>query len=256
MVGLSQDKPTWVVTTHCVCFWSRIAKISCGYFLCNTLLASWHEVPRFDVTLSLQCLPGFLAWDASTAFLASLRIKSWPPPPTLDFLTKDICLQPEPGRGKNCSHCNFQDFRSLTKGNQISLSTSPTQNQMENRQTLGDGGRIGILIPCAGRDAVEQAGSKSYMQPTTTATLVGLQPTSYVEIFPDVLSKVASVFCYRPFSSRASGRPFQAQSASRKTRKNSTDPHPGKRSLALGPLEPSYQLLELFLAGLSEGTQW
>ena len=47
----------------------------------------------------------------------------WPPPPTPEFLTKDFCLQPgsrmeiltkgEPGRGKNCSHCNSQHFRSL-----------------------------------------------------------------------------------------------------------------------------------------------
>ena len=40
--------------------------------------------------------------------------------------------QGEPGRGKNCSHCSFQDFRSLTKRNQVSsvrIRFSHNQNQ-------------------------------------------------------------------------------------------------------------------------------
>ena len=48
----------------------------------------------------------------------------------------------EPGRGKSCSRCSFQNFRSLTKGSQVSLVRihfSHNQNQMENRQTLGVG---------------------------------------------------------------------------------------------------------------------
>ena len=33
----------------------------------------------------------------------------------MEILTKENLV------GKNCSHCNFQDFHSLTKGNQVSL---------------------------------------------------------------------------------------------------------------------------------------
>ena len=73
----------------------------------------------------------------------------WPPPPTLDFLSKDFCPQPGlgwkfllSGRGKNCSPCSFQDSHSLTEGNQVSLvriQFSHNQNQMKNQQTLGVG---------------------------------------------------------------------------------------------------------------------
>ena len=34
----------------------------------------------------------------------------------MEILTKE-----QPGRGKNCSHCSFQDFHSLCKENQVSL---------------------------------------------------------------------------------------------------------------------------------------
>ena len=53
------------------------------------------------------------------------------PPPTREFLSKLFCLQPGLERkfllrrtccrGKNCSDCNFSDFYSLSKGNQVSL---------------------------------------------------------------------------------------------------------------------------------------
>ena len=78
------------------------------------------------------------------------RIRSWPPPPTPELLSKDFCLQPGLGwkfllrrtwSGKNCSHCSFQDFQSLTKGNQVSLVRMHFSHpeSMENRQTLGSG---------------------------------------------------------------------------------------------------------------------
>ena len=53
------------------------------------------------------------------------------PPPTPEFLSKDLCLQPGLERkflprrtccrGQDCSHCSFQDFSCLAKGNQVSL---------------------------------------------------------------------------------------------------------------------------------------
>ena len=54
------------------------------------------------------------------------------PTPSTEFLTMDFCVQPGlgqkfllrrtwSGQQKNCSHCNFQDFHSLSKGNQVSL---------------------------------------------------------------------------------------------------------------------------------------
>ena len=62
------------------------------------------------------------------------RIWFWPPPPTPEFLTKDFCLQTSfdwhfllrrtwsgGGGGESCSHCCFQDFRSLSKEHQVSL---------------------------------------------------------------------------------------------------------------------------------------
>ena len=53
----------------------------------------------------------------------------------------------EPGRGKNCSHCSFQDFDSLTKGNQVSLVRiffchPESEGKLSD---VGVGGRIGIL---------------------------------------------------------------------------------------------------------------
>ena len=55
-----------------------------------------------------------------------LRIECWPPPPTPDFLNKNFCL--EPGLfllrrtwSDKGSRCCFQDFHSLTKGNEVSL---------------------------------------------------------------------------------------------------------------------------------------
>ena len=56
----------------------------------------------------------------------------------MEILTKENLV--------DCSHCNFQDFQSLTKGNQVSLVRihfSHNQNQMENRQTLGSGVKSG-----------------------------------------------------------------------------------------------------------------
>ena len=53
-----------------------------------------------------------------------------PPQPQNSLLRTSVCNQVshgnsykgEPGRGKNCSHCNFQDFHSLSKENQVSLA--------------------------------------------------------------------------------------------------------------------------------------
>ena len=60
-----------------------------------------------------------------------LRIKFSPPPPTPEFLSKDFPSATRPRTEiltkenlvgtKNCSHCSFQDFHSLSKGNQVSL---------------------------------------------------------------------------------------------------------------------------------------
>ena len=33
----------------------------------------------------------------------------------------DVLAQGEPGRGKRCFHCNFHDFHSLSKENQVSF---------------------------------------------------------------------------------------------------------------------------------------
>ena len=87
-----------------------------------------------------------------------MRIKFWPPPPTLDFLSKDFCLQPGRGwkfllrrtccRGKNCSHCSLQSFHSLTKANQVSLVRIRFSHPESDEKSadVGVGGRIGILM--------------------------------------------------------------------------------------------------------------
>ena len=73
-----------------------------------------------------------------------------PPPPTPDFLSKDFCLQP--GRDKSCSHCNFQEFHSLDKGNEVSLLKIPihfSHPELDGKSAdIGGGCRIGILSCC------------------------------------------------------------------------------------------------------------
>ena len=86
----------------------------------------------------------------------NLRIEFSPPPPTLNFLNKDFCLQPGLGwkfllrrtccRGKNCSHCSFQDFQSLGF---LSKDPLPSQPESDGKSAdVGGGGRIGISIQC------------------------------------------------------------------------------------------------------------
>ena len=58
--------------------------------------------------------------------------------PVCNQVSNGNSYQGEPGRGKNCSHCNFQV--SLLR-----ICPSPTQSQMEN-QTLGSGVETGCPI--------------------------------------------------------------------------------------------------------------
>ena len=52
----------------------------------------------------------------------------------------------EPGQGKNCSHCSFQDFHSLTKRNQVSLVRMQLSHpESDGKSDFGGGGQIGIL---------------------------------------------------------------------------------------------------------------
>ena len=47
---------------------------------------------------------------------------------------------------KNCSHCNFQDFHSLTRGNHVSLVRIHFSHPADGKSSdVGVGGRIGIL---------------------------------------------------------------------------------------------------------------
>ena len=85
-----------------------------------------------------------------------LRIKFSPPPPAPEFLSKDFCNQVsngnsyrgEPGRGRNFSHCRFQDFNSLSKGSQVSLVRIHFSCPESDGKSadVGGAGRIGILI--------------------------------------------------------------------------------------------------------------
>ena len=59
-----------------------------------------------------------------------VRVRLWPPPPTPESLTKDVYLQPglewelllrRTWSGQNWSHCNSQDFLSLSSKNQLSF---------------------------------------------------------------------------------------------------------------------------------------
>ena len=67
-----------------------------------------------------------------------------PPTPTPEFLTEDFLsvgdqisngnsYKGEPGRGKNCSHCSFQDFHFLSKENQVSLVRTCFLHQVPRR---------------------------------------------------------------------------------------------------------------------------
>ena len=61
----------------------------------------------------------------------------------MEILTKENLLS----GGKNCSHCSFQDFDSLTKGNQASLVRMHFSHPESDGKSadVGSGGRIGIL---------------------------------------------------------------------------------------------------------------
>ena len=74
----------------------------------------------FFSLFSLQKSSGRCKRSLITSILCK-RIPFSPPPTTPEFLTKVFRMQGEPGRRKNCSHCNFQDFHSLNKENQVSL---------------------------------------------------------------------------------------------------------------------------------------
>ena len=76
----------------------------------------------------------------------------------------------EPGRARNCSHCNFQDFHSLTKGNHVSWVRIhfSTQNQMDNHQTFGRG-RVGML-----KNQCSQADNISMWTPLWVILSLGL----------------------------------------------------------------------------------
>ena len=54
----------------------------------------------------------------------------------------------EPGHRKNCSHCSFQGFHSLTKGNQVSLVRNHFSHPESDGKSpdVGVGGRIRISI--------------------------------------------------------------------------------------------------------------
>ena len=78
--------------------------------------------------------------------------------PTLNnSLVRIFCLQPglawkfllrEPGRGKSCCHCNFQNFHFLSKASRVSLvRTHFSHPESDGKSSdVGVGGRIGILI--------------------------------------------------------------------------------------------------------------
>ena len=60
----------------------------------------------------------------------------------------EFLLRREPGRGKNCSHCNFQDFHSLSQGKKASLARihfSHPETDGKSADVGGGGGRVGIL---------------------------------------------------------------------------------------------------------------
>ena len=72
-------------------------------------------------------------WSLESLCSPQMRILFDPQPPTPEFLSKDFRLQPSL---EICSHCNFQDFRSLAKENQAPYwrFTSLTKSQIENHQ--------------------------------------------------------------------------------------------------------------------------
>ena len=61
----------------------------------------------------------------------------------MEILTEENLVE-----AKNCSHCSFQDFHSLSKGNQVSLVTTFLSEPGSKSKTadLGVGGGKMVLI--------------------------------------------------------------------------------------------------------------
>ena len=95
-------------------------------------------------------------WSGRSAFYKTSGSDFDPHPQPRNSLVRiSVCNQVsngnsyygEPGQGKNCSRCSFQDFHSLTKGNQVSLGRIHFSHPESDGKSsdVGVGGRIGIL---------------------------------------------------------------------------------------------------------------